>query len=149
MKSRLSVLKIVCCARRLKSCFYRKNKDSGFTLIEIMIVVAIIAILASIAYPSYQDYVKRAKRAEAQSKALEMANKQEEYLLITRSYKSMSDSTDYYNLVVNTQDDVASSECDPSSWKSLMPKYEIVGTAKAGGEIFKLCSNNNKIGSWD
>ena len=40
------------------------RKSNGFTLIELMIVVAIIGILAAIAYPSYTEYVKRTRRAE-------------------------------------------------------------------------------------
>ena len=55
------------------------SNKKGFTLIEVMIVVAIIAIITSIAYPGYQQYVTRAKRAEAKSTLLELAQWMERY----------------------------------------------------------------------
>jgi type IV pilus assembly protein PilE len=48
-----------------------KRTPSGFTLIELMIVVAIVAILAAIAYPSYQNFVRRSNRSEVKSALLE------------------------------------------------------------------------------
>ena len=46
---------------------HQRNRVLGFTLIELMIVVAIVAILASIAMPSYSSYVARARRADARA----------------------------------------------------------------------------------
>ncbi|WP_334007263.1 type IV pilin protein [Acinetobacter colistiniresistens] len=60
--------------------------DRGFTLIELMIVVAIIAILAAIAYPSYQDYVKRTKRTDVQSEMMTIAQRLQSYRVINHKY---------------------------------------------------------------
>jgi type IV pilus assembly protein PilE len=64
----------------------RSRIIQGFTLIEVMVVVAIVAILAAVAYPSYVNYIIRANRSAAQSFMLEVASRQERYLLDARQY---------------------------------------------------------------
>ena len=58
----------------------------GFTLIELMVTVAIVAILAAVAYPSYVRYVVRGNRSAAESFMLEVASRQERYLVDARQY---------------------------------------------------------------
>ncbi|MEO5625217.1 MAG: type IV pilin protein [Dokdonella sp.] len=54
-------------------------KYKGFTLIELMIVIAIIAIIAAIALPSYARYAFRARRAEGKDLAMRVASQEERY----------------------------------------------------------------------
>jgi type IV pilus assembly protein PilE len=61
---------------------------TGFTLIEVMIVVVIVAILASIALPSYQNYIVRTKLIEGQTSLGETRIKMEQYYQDNRNYGS-------------------------------------------------------------
>jgi type IV pilus assembly protein PilE len=62
------------------------KRQSGFTLIEVMMVVVILGILASIALPAYTDYVLRGKLAEAYSELASMRVKLEQYFQDNRTY---------------------------------------------------------------
>ncbi len=68
-------------------------KRSGFTLIELMIVVAIIGIIATIAYPSYTQYVIRAKRTDGMAALMNAAQAMERFRVANYSYELPSDGT--------------------------------------------------------
>ena len=65
-----------------------RSKLSGFTLVEILIVVAIIGVLAALAVPSYQSYTARAKLTEAISIAMDYKHRAEEQFASTGSFPS-------------------------------------------------------------
>lgn len=62
------------------------HRHRGFTLIELMIVVAVVAILTMIAYPSYLNYVIRANRSQAQQFLMDIAQREEQFRLDQGQY---------------------------------------------------------------
>lgn len=81
------------------------NKNIGFTLIELMIVVAVIAILAAIALPSYQSHVMKTRRAEAKQSLLEFSQRLERCYTRFNSYtdaqcpfRAMTSENGYYRI---------------------------------------------------
>jgi type IV pilus assembly protein PilE len=62
------------------------NLNRGFTLIELMIVVAIVGILSSIAYPAYTESVLKGRRAQGRTALAELMQQQERYLTQTNTY---------------------------------------------------------------
>lgn len=71
----------------------RSATMQGFTLIEVMIVVAVVAILAAVAYPSYQDSVLKTRRSAAQACLVEMAQFMERFYTTNMRYDQTAAAT--------------------------------------------------------
>lgn len=86
----------------MKNC----KRSAGFTLIEVMIVVAIIGILVAIALPSYRQYIERGQRAAAKTVLLEAAQFMERYRSVNFKYPdgSTTGQTLPSNLVVSPRE---------------------------------------------
>lgn len=103
--------------------------SKGFTLIELMIVVAVIAIITAIAYPSYTNHVRKTKRVEMQTHLIQLAQNIENYKLANHSYSGVS-LDNYGGSTFPTQGDVnynitltdangiglGTAGADPQSW---------------------------------
>jgi type IV pilus assembly protein PilE len=64
----------------------KQAQQNGFTLIELMVVVAIIGIIAAIAYPSYTESMMKSRRADAEGSLLSLANAMERYYTVSNTY---------------------------------------------------------------
>ena len=112
------------------------KKQIGFTLMELMIVVAIIAIIASIALPSYADHMRKARRSAAQGLMLDTTNRETQYILDKRQY------TNSFANISTTRDDydctTVATKCSNSFYDVTIavnnaatpPTFTITATAK-------------------
>ena len=74
----------------------RTFRSGGFTLMELMIVVAIIAILSTLAMPSYKDYITRGRIGEATSNLAAMRVRMEQYYQDNKTYACISSPSSRY-----------------------------------------------------
>lgn len=68
------------------------NKNRGFTIIELMIVIVVVGVLAAIAIPAYTDYVTRSKRADAKNALLAFQLEQEKFRANNPTYITAASS---------------------------------------------------------
>lgn len=115
----------------MQSHFIAK-KNHGFTLIELMIVVAIVGILSAIAYPSYTEYVRRGHRAEARAGLLQAAQWMERAATATGVYPKTINFPQNLKKVPNDRYDI-SIISDGST-------FTLTGTPK-NGQIGDKCGN--------
>lgn len=101
----------------------------GFTLIELMVVVAIIAILAAFAVPNYLRYGLRARRADAQQSLLRIASAQERYYSTNNGYATSLTAIGF--TLTTSEKGYYTLSLDPASTST--SKFTAVATPVAGG----------------
>lgn len=136
------------------------HRTSGFSLMELLIVLTIVGILASIAVPTFQDYAKKSRRADAQSALVGFSNAMERYFTVNSSYTGASlgssgifasqapidGSVKYYNLTA-TSSSICVDVTASSSTAYCLTATPISGTAQDDDGVLSLSSTGAR--GWD
>ncbi|PCJ34220.1 MAG: pilus assembly protein [Cellvibrionales bacterium] len=112
-----------------------KAGNQGFTLIELMIVIAIVGILAAVAYPSYLDSIRKARRTDAMDGILTLQNLQEKWRANNTTYNDFANAASvdgYYTLAVTDGTDTATGYT--------LTATAVAGTSQAGDTVGTNCT---------
>ena len=124
---------------QLRTAARSSRPRGGFSLIELMIVVAIASVLFAIAIPSYISYIRQSRRTEAKTALLDLAAREERYLSTNpAAYTNVPGNlgytafgipigNGYYSLTVCSPAAVACAPNPPAA-----PSYSVVATPVAG-----------------
>ena len=113
-----------------------KKDERGFTLIELMIVIAIIGILAAIAIPQFNSYRKKSYNASAMSDVRNAATAQEAYFIDAQSYATAATS-----LSINTGQNVTLGSSGNAN------TYVITAYHSSGDKTYTLTGPGGNISS--
>ena len=121
----------------------KKSVQKGFTLIELMIVVAIIGILAAVALPAYQDYTVRAKVSEAIGFAAAAKSAVSEHVLAKGAWPASNGAAGFPS---PTSKVVSGISISGSSITVTLSSGGTAGLSSAAGKKFKLTGKTTASG---
>lgn len=113
----------------------KRFNPRGFTLIELMIVVAVIGILAAVAYPSYTNYVVRSNRSAAQAFMMDIASREKQYFLDARQYLAINADSGFTALGISIPREVSNFydvRVPSATVTTSPPAFRVTATPKAG-----------------
>lgn len=111
--------------------------SKGFTVVELLIVLAVIGILTAVAFPSYQNHVRKGSRAAAQAAMMQVADREAQYLLDARNYAVGTSALTTLNITVPTEVSskytITVTNSSGGTTATTPPSYTVVATPITGG----------------